>query len=356
MSKYENRKKRGNLPAKVMQKYGYIFAHKNMVGRLNKYGRAWTCRTVCQYNVEQVLYKNNKWHSYKNKIVSEATRSSRWNEIKSAFHDLHNLNFKIVYPYSITRHHVVALTRSWEAEGLAPSSIIQKYSKLSVFLRWINKNHIIDGLSKDDLYKEPESFVRHTATTEDKSWKNQNVEEILDKIEKKDRHIADQLKLSMLFGMRAKESMLFRPILDYNRIEQKLFLRRGTKNGRARTVPVETKEEREFLEYLIESRIERNASMVPRMIKLKKWIKYYYRVLNRCGVSRKNGMTPHGLRHFYAHRIYEQESGKPAPVLIGKHTPINTKSIDDKIARRQVSERLGHSRPSIASAYIGTED
>ena len=344
----------GNQPPQVFHKDEYVFAHKDLKGRLNKNGRPWTARTICQYNVEQVLYKRNKFHSHKHKLVSESTRSRRWIEIKSAFNDLHDLGYRIVYPHSIDKRHIVALTRFWEASGLKSSSVIQKYSTLSIFLRWIDKYHLIEILRKDDLYEQPNKFIRKTATQEDKSWKGANIAAIISKIENADKHIANQLRLSMLFGMRAKESMLFRPCLDYNLREKIIYIRRGTKNGRPRILAVESEEQREFLSTLIESRLDKNSSMVPRMIELKQWIKYYYRVLNKHGISRKNGLTPHGLRHGYAHKVYEQESGQPAPILMQKYAPsMKLNPIADKIARLLVSQKLGHSRLSIASAYIG---
>lgn len=142
--------------------------------------------------------------------------------------------------------------------------------------------------------------------------------------------------------------------MDYFTDKQYIYMKRGTKNGRPRITPVETELQRQFLEQLCETRLDRNSSMIPRMNELKKWIKHYYRVLNKCGVSRKNGITPHGLRHGYAHVVYEYVSGRPAPVLVASNEPlINIDPISDKVARRLVSERLGHSRVSIASAYIG---
>jgi hypothetical protein len=54
------------------------------------------------------------------------------------------------------------------------------------------------------------------------------------------------------------------------------------------------------------------------------------------------------LRAGFAQDIYEEVMGGPSPLK----GPIRDK-VMDRIAREEVSRRLGHNRVSVASAYVG---
>jgi integrase len=78
---------------------------------------------------------------------------------------------------------------------------------------------------------------------------------------------------------------------------------------------------------------------------------HFYYVTRKCSISRKNGITSHGLRHAYANRRYQELSGQASPVQGGK---LPNKE-DDTAARKQVAEELGHSRESITNHYLGKD-
>ncbi len=69
------------------------------------------------------------------------------------------------------------------------------------------------------------------------------------------------------------------------------------------------------------------------------------------GISRKDGITSHGLRHERLNEIYRELTGQPSPVKGGARGISATHT--DKIARQEIAEVAGHSRDSISSAYIG---
>ena len=341
-------------PPRTEEIDGYVFASPDMKGRLNKHGKPWTKRTIFLYNVQQVLYRNNKWHAKRKKPVSEATKSHRFNECRSMANDLHDLDFKIMLPTKIRQKHVKALTRYWEGrEDLQPSSVVQKVSILRTFLGWVGKSGVIDTLTPEELFLEPEKFKRSLVAETDKSWAPAgDPVELIKKVIEDDPRVGSQLMLSHLFGLRAKETWCFKPQRDYDRENQLIHIRDGSKGGRPRIVPVVTEQQKALLDdvCLIAYRI--NDSLIPVRMTLKAWKSHYYRVMSKHGINRKHGIVPHGLRHGFAHNLYEQQAGHPAAVKESEKQDDFDK-VQARIANLLVSEQLGHSRESITSAYTG---
>lgn len=341
-------------PARTEEIDGYVFASPEMRGRLNKHGKPWTKRTIFLYNVQQVLYRNNKWHAKRKKPVSEATKSHRFNECRAMANDLHDLDFKIMLPTKIRQKHVKALTRYWEGrDDLQPASVIQKVSILRTFLGWVGKSGVINNLTPSDLFAEPEKFKRSLVADRDKSWTPAgDPKDIIRQIIEVEPAVGSQLMLSHLFGLRPKETWCFKPRRDYDDENQLLYVREGSKGGRPRIVPVLTEEQRAFLKDVCNMAYSVNDSLIPKRYSLAAWKSHYYRVMRDNGISKKNGLVPHGLRHGYAHNIYEQYAGHPAAVKEPEKRDDFDK-VQARIANLLVSEQLGHSRESITSAYTG---
>jgi hypothetical protein len=91
--------------------------------------------------------------------------------------------------------------------------------------------------------------------------------------------------------------------------------------------------------------------MTPSAYDFKQWRNHYYYVCHQAGISRKDGITSHGLRHERLNEIYQE--------IIGEASPIKGGALPDQtlaaIARQEVAEVAGHSRSSIAGAYIGSD-
>ena len=343
-------------PPLTVTESDYVFAASEMRGRLSRDGKPWTVRTIFLYNVERVLYKHNGRHAKREKPVSEKTKANRFNEIRSMANTLHNLGYRITLPTQIRQKHVKALTHFWESrKDLMPASVVQKVSILRTFLGWMGKEGVMEFMTVEDMFANPEAMKREYVAKVDKSWDDKfDIDALIAKVMDDCKYTGRQLKLSHLFGLRAKESMLFRPQLDYDQKVGFIHVRRGTKGGRPRTVPVETSEQRQYLEELQGYCYDVNESMIPRRSDQKSWIKHYYRVTKRNGISKETGITPHGLRHGYAQRLYERTTGHPAAVKDVTQISRDIDMIEERIARLMVSENLGHSRESITSAYIGS--
>ena len=159
---------------------------------------------------------------------------------------------------------------------------------------------------------------------------------------------ADALALQRAFGLRSKESLLLRPhMADKGTV---LVVTHGTKGGRTRYVPIETQEQRALLDRL-KGYIGKGESLVPKTQTYAQCRNQYYYVLRKQGICREEGITPHGLRHEHLHEVYQKATGHSVPVAGGQLRKRDAEL--DSLGRQLVSERAGHSRESIASAYIG---
>lgn len=123
----------------------------------------------------------------------------------------------------------------------------------------------------------------------------------------------------------------------------------GTKGGRHRVEPIDTPEKRALIERAKSWALSKQASTSDPHKTLAQVKNHYYAVLRACGITRRDGITSHGLRHEYANNRYQHLTGHASPVRGGK--PVDRQT--DYLARLEVAEELGHSRESITTHYLG---
>lgn len=126
----------------------------------------------------------------------------------------------------------------------------------------------------------------------------------------------------------------------------------GTKGGHDRTVPIETEMERKILDKAKAMANPRSGSIIPKEYNLSQWENHYYYVVRKAGLSREEGITSHGLRHEKANAWYKEQTGNASPVTGGNIHDVAF--LVDDVARKDISERLGHSRKAISGAYLGS--
>ena len=162
-----------------------------------------------------------------------------------------------------------------------------------------------------------------------------------------------QLTLARHFGLRVQEVLVLKP----NRCESPpgyIILTSETKGGRPRIIPIETPEQRKALEdaKAIAIKHPRGLLMAKPGQTLHQAIRYFYRQMEKAGVTKEDkGISPQGLRHGYACRTYQKMTGELPPVLGGG---VVDPHLDQK-ARMEISQRLGHGRTDVVSAYIGSQ-
>jgi len=295
-----------------------------------------------------VMAKHNGYSADGGKTISYATRQQRHDVLLQGFRDLRKVGFKFKTVYAFRGKHMERLVQQWEKSGLSSATIQNRVSNFRTFSRWINKRGMVRAA---EYYVTDKSRVAsHYVATEAKTWtaKGVNIEERFAAIRQTKPRFADALALQFLFGLRSKESLLLRPHLDDK--GQVLLVTHGTKGGRDRYVPIDTPEQCQLLDHL-KTTLKQGESLVPRGLTYAQCRNQYYYTLRQQGISRKQGITAHGLRHEHLATLYQALTGHNAPVLGG--TLRQTDQPLDSLARQQVAERAGHSRESIASAYIG---
>lgn len=131
-----------------------------------------------------------------------------------------------------------------------------------------------------------------------------------------------------------------------------LSVKRGTKGGRARLVPIETQDQRSVLAWALEiaSRSKEGLMLHKKGITLDQAMSHFEWIMRKNDLTRKGqGKTAHGLRHQFANDQYEFKTKKASPVRGGGQ-------VEPELlvgAQKEISEMLGHSRTSITSAYTG---
>ena len=194
------------------------------------------------------------------------------------------------------------------------------------------------------MLQNPQAYRRRTAADHDHSWTAQGVDPDTRIAEIAAQHpeIAAILGLQQHFGLRLQEACLLRPAQDHHGDFIRIVA--GTKGGRPRVVPVETDAQRQCLHKA--HALAAGRSLIPPEHSLKSWLAHCYHVFCRYGLTRRQGLVSHGLRHQYANDQYEMRTGEASPVRGGD-------GIEHQQAAADVSARLGHARVSITRAYYG---
>lgn len=279
-------------------------------------------------------------------VASYATQYKRADILYAGFARLRELGFKLDTVTSLRGKHVTTLMQDGHARGLSASTLQNTLSIFRTFAEWIGKSGMVRGI---EHYLGPGVAVRSSVASQDRSWSARGVD-IAAKIEQvrlKDARVALQLELQAAFGLRAREAMQLRPHLADK--GSYLSITHGTKGGRDRVEPIRTPEQRALLERAKAFCSNLSSSTSDPQRKLRQWKNHYYDVVRSCGITRRDGITSHGLRHEYANTRYQELTGVDSPVRGGGRIEKDM----DQAARQIVAEELGHSRGSVTTHYLG---
>jgi integrase len=306
--------------------------------------------------LDEVLKQHNKAAARGGKGVGFATQAARQETLWRGFKELRALKFLLEDVRQFKERHLKALGYAWEAKGLSASTIQNRISVFRTFAEWIGKPGMI--LGSEHYVKNPHSVERHSVAQCDKTWsgQQQQLSDKLTNLQAQDIVVAMQLELQRAFGLRMREAAL----LKVHQADKGTYLavNWGTKGGRDRIIPIQTDYQRDVL-VRAKSLIKHKAhSLIPGHYNFKQWKNHYYYVCHANGISRKDGITSHGLRHERLNEIYQAIAGQASPIK-ATHSPkgnSENKTINshvDQIARQEIAEIAGHSRLSVTSAYIG---
>lgn len=279
-------------------------------------------------------------------VASFATQDKRADVLYAGFERLRQLNFRMETVMSLRGKHIEALAKDWHARGFSASTVHNSLSIFRTFAEWIGKAGMVRGV---EHYLGPGTSARSSIANQDKTWSGHGVDVAakIEQVRQKDVRVALQLQLQLAFGLRAREAMQLRPhIADKGAY---LNVTHGTKGGRDRVEPIRTPEQRALLDHAKTVCATRSSSTSDPQRSLAQWKNHYYQVVRSCGITRKDGITSHGLRHQYANGRYRDLTGSDSPVRGGAPVDRDT----DRAAREVVAEELGHSREAVTTHYLG---
>lgn len=280
--------------------------------------------------------------------ASHATQRKRCEVLFRGFAELRELGYRLDDVRSFRSTHMRVLAEHWEKQGIAPATLQNRISIFRVFCRWIGKPGMIEGSAK--YVKSPASVRRTTINRVDKSWSAQGIDipATIEKVRKIDDRSATILELQWQFALRTSEAGMTQPHHD----DKDLWLEvdRGAKNGRLRNLAIDTDAKRDVLDRA-KAKVGINESLFDPDRDLERARAHFYRVMRKAGITRENGITPHGLRHEMANQVFEALAGSASPVRGGTAPDDAEKLLFAKI---EVAELLGHSRPDVITHYVGS--
>ena len=298
-----------------------------------------------------ILGKHGSTTSDGKKIASHITHNTRAQVLYASFRELRQLGYKLEDPSNLKPKHIDALVKLWEGNGQAPATIQNKISVFRVFTVWIGKQGMIR--SAESLVTTQGAATRSYVAKEPKGWSANGVsKDVIGQVEQFDGRVGMQVRLCLVFGLRMQESIELKP----NRVDKGdyMVVSDGTKGGRARVVPIDTKDKRDLVEQCKKLvGYAKNAYMGEpgkTLAQNKRRFKY---LMEKFGITKNDlGVTAHGLRHEYVNKRYEELAGDKSPVEGG--TVARTDKELDHSVRTVIAEEVGHTRPSIVSCYSGS--
>jgi Integrase len=332
--------------------------------------------------LQDKIDQHNRQHGSKPKGVSNKTMHERACSLFRSFTLLRRLGYQID-PAQLAGRHIQMLVDYWTGNARIadrcrqrgvpmldrPHStpyIEQQLSFLRVYAdTWIGKPGMVHPLA--DYVEDPTRFKRSYSAKEDRSWEGNAVEftKIVETVDAIDPRVAAQLALLHAFGLRRKEAVMFMPnsaVVSAESVPTSqhasdryaVFLRieRGTKGGRLRFVAIRNDDQRLALELALQFAPRPSSHLGHPGLSLKQSLKRFDNVMQKAGITKSQlGVTAHGLRHQFAHEFHVELTGVQAPVRGGD---VCTDPETLKAALLEIARQLGHSRPQITSAYVGS--
>jgi len=273
-----------------------------------------------------------------NRDGSFSTQATRRRILDRIANQLHELGYKHMQAKSLKPKHVEALVSLWKDQGMSVGTLKNLLSGLRWWAKHVGKPDIIP--------KDNNAFDigrRSQVGTKSKAWELKEAH--LARVS--DEYVRLSLRLQAEFGLRREEAIKFSP--NYAIKGDHIKLKASwTKGGRARTVPILNDEQRRLLQAV--KALAKGGALIPPNKNYEDQKNRYDSQVRRACIK-----NPHGLRHGYAQRRYEELTGWKAPVAGGpasKSLSSDQRALD-KEARETISRELGHSREEISARYLG---
>jgi integrase len=262
--------------------------------------------------------------------------------------------------------HLLAILGWFAIKKTKRSTIHNRLSVLRKVMTLLGRRHLVPGTDELALmiieHDIPLDFGSRSYTAyAPLAWSAiVDIERVLQRIEKENKHARLLCELCLVFGLRESEALGLHPVeSDFG---DRLWVGRLTKGKRQRWVafsddPAQRARQRDVLDRAkaaCDGHPLRPLGFGERDLEPAR--KYFQSVLAKCGVSQRDlGIKLHGLRHQYAVNRFRELTGLPAPVL--RQAPLSaykSRMALVRKAQKKIAEELGHGRTSIVATYIGS--
>lgn len=293
------------------------------------------------------------------KVASERTQTLTKDVLYASIRRLHELGYKIQDPKNLGERHIEVLVKHWwYCQHKKAKTIQNDLSRLRVFCAMLGKPGMVGAVQKYLPDVDPELLKVRSAARITKSWSGHGIDlvETFRKVDERDPCLGLMLRLELGFGLRREEVLKCNPhVQDYGHYLQ-VFPGMG-KGGRWRNIPIASHAQRDLLDY-VKARVSKNKALgweysrSGQIASLEQNIRRYENLMTSFGFTKADaGVTGHGLRAQFA----ENQAlllGLMPPTMGGDAGQLNGDGVG--VVKVKVAQALGHNRPSVICAYIGS--
>jgi integrase len=293
------------------------------------------------------------------KKASERTQTLTKDVLCAAIRRLHDLGYKIQDPKNLGERHIqVLVTDWWYCKKKKIKTIQNDLSRLRVFYAMIGKPGMVGSVHKYLPDVDPELLKVRSAAQTTKSWSGNGIDLVAKfrEVDEREPRLGLMLRLELGFGLRREEVLKCNPhAQDFGQYLQ-VFPGMG-KGGRWRNIPIASTAQRELLDY-VKARVPKNKHLgweytrAGGAASLEQNIRRYENLMASFGFTKADaGVTGHGLRAQFAEN-HALLLGMLPPTMGGDAGQLN--GADLGVLKVKVAQALGHNRPSVTSAYVGS--
>jgi integrase len=293
------------------------------------------------------------------KPTSERTQTLTKDVLCASIRLLHELDYKIQDPRNLGERHIQVLVKHWwYCQHKKPKTIQNDLSRLRVFCAMIGKPGMVGSVHKYLPDVDPELLKVRSAAQTTKSWSGNGIDLVAKfrEVDEREPRLGLMLRLELGCGLRREEVLKCNPhAQDFGQYLQ-VFPGMG-KGGRWRNIPIASTAQRELLDY-VKARVPKNKPLgweytrAGEAASLEQNIRRYENLMASFGFTKADaGVTGHGLRAQFAEN-HALLLGMMPPTMGGDAGQLDRTDLG--VLKVKVAQALGHNRPSVTTAYIGS--
>jgi len=305
------------------------------------------------------------------RIVSSKRMANINQAMEMSLDQLQELRRPVASILDIDQKRVCELLKLWYDQKIQESTILERVSCLRRVMYLIGKAQVIPkGKAWERIKKEHGVPVplkgRSIIAQWAKGWHDLGVEStpVIAAVAAEEAVCGVQMEMMLLWGLRLNESVQLQPRVSFDHAGQFLLVHRGTKGGKTRKVLLSPDDSVRARQLEVLGRAFELVDKHPKGILAIRGLRLDQMKRRLLGLASKHGakkgalgVTLHGLRHQFANDLFRVLTGMPAPCL--GQLPAEAYSTGPKAAAvrdayLEISRQMGHERPSISGAYLGS--